>query len=52
MNDPLVRYSNIERCAVLTLDHAPVNSLSLALRRDLAAALARAASDDQARQLS
>lgn len=50
-NGPLVRYGNIERCAVLTLDHAPVNSLSLGLRRDLAAALARAAFDDQAQAI-
>ncbi|SOE65522.1 Enoyl-CoA hydratase/carnithine racemase [Burkholderia sp. D7] len=50
-NDPLVRYSNVNQCAVLTLDHAPVNSLSLGLRRDLAAALARAASDDQAQAI-
>jgi enoyl-CoA hydratase/carnithine racemase len=50
-NGPLVRYSNVERCAVLTLDHAPVNSLSLGLRRDLAAALTRAAFDDQAQAI-
>ena len=51
MNNPLVRYSIVERCAVLTFDHAPVNSLSLGLRRDLAAALARATSDDQAQAI-
>ena len=50
-NGPLVRYSNVERCAVLALDHAPVNSLSLGLRRDLAAALTRAAFDDQAQAI-
>jgi 3-hydroxyacyl-CoA dehydrogenase len=43
-----VRYSVVDRVAVLTIDHPPVNALSIAVRRGLAEAVARAMSDPSA----